>query len=92
MHNKLASIWRPGRGVTAEDLGNKLLLFRFYHERDILWVIDNGTWSFDNAHLVMHELQEGKPRLRLRSTRPSFGSKYMISHQYSVTKLLANPW
>ncbi|CAN1780547.1 hypothetical protein LINPERHAP1_LOCUS15128 [Linum perenne] len=39
MQNKLASIWRPGRGISVEDLGNKLLLFRFYHERDIQWAM-----------------------------------------------------
>ncbi|CAN1825658.1 hypothetical protein LINPERHAP1_LOCUS31248 [Linum perenne] len=60
MQNRLASIWRPGKGVTFEELGDRLILFRFYHEPDLQWVIERGPWSFDNALLVMRELKAGE--------------------------------
>ncbi|CAN1847889.1 hypothetical protein LINPERHAP1_LOCUS38706 [Linum perenne] len=53
MHHHLANIWRPGKGVMIEELGNRLILLCFYHERDLRWVIDYGSWSFDNSLLVM---------------------------------------
>ncbi|CAN1776997.1 Uncharacterized protein At4g02000 [Linum perenne] len=59
MQHRLATIWRPGKGVTIEELGDRLILFRFYHERDLRWVIERGPWSFDNALLVMRELKPG---------------------------------
>ncbi|CAN1774565.1 hypothetical protein LINPERHAP1_LOCUS13013 [Linum perenne] len=59
MQHSLANAWRPGRGVTMEDLGGRLILFRFYHERDLRWVLDNGPWSWDRALLVMRELRPG---------------------------------
>ncbi|CAN1149593.1 hypothetical protein LINPERHAP2_LOCUS17106 [Linum perenne] len=60
IQNKLVSIWQPGMGVTVKDLGNRLLLFRFYHERYIRWVLDNGPWSFNNALLITHELNSSE--------------------------------
>ncbi|CAN1821359.1 Uncharacterized protein At4g02000 [Linum perenne] len=59
MQHRLVSAWRPGKGVTMEDLGGRLILFRFYHEKDLRWVLENGPWSWDKALPVMKELQTG---------------------------------
>ncbi|CAN1239636.1 hypothetical protein LINGRAPRIM_LOCUS2432 [Linum grandiflorum] len=59
MQDRPAMLWRPGHGMAVEDLGDKLYLFRFHHQHDLRWVIDNGPWTFDNALLVLHELQKG---------------------------------
>ncbi|CAN1181261.1 hypothetical protein LINPERHAP2_LOCUS35282 [Linum perenne] len=78
MQNKLASIWRPAKGVTVEELGNKLILFQFYHEIDLHWVIDNGPWSFDNAPLAMHKMKMGERP----ETMPLNGAEFWIQvHQ-----------
>ncbi|CAN1807844.1 Uncharacterized protein At4g02000 [Linum perenne] len=37
-----------------------MVLFRFYHARDVQWVIDNGPWTFDGSLLVLHELKQGE--------------------------------
>ncbi|CAN1792325.1 hypothetical protein LINPERHAP1_LOCUS19633 [Linum perenne] len=42
MKHRLAEIWRPVKGMSVRDLGNKLILFWFYHVLDLRWVIDNG--------------------------------------------------
>ena len=60
MKHRLASLWRPGRGMFVQDLGNKLILFKFYHHHDVRWVMEGGPWTFDNHLLVLHELQPGE--------------------------------
>ncbi|CAN0839957.1 G-type lectin S-receptor-like serine/threonine-protein kinase SD1-1 [Linum grandiflorum] len=52
IQDRLAMLCRPGHGMAAEDLGDKLYLFRFHHPHDLRWVIDNRPWTFDNALLV----------------------------------------
>ncbi|CAN1769947.1 Uncharacterized protein At4g02000 [Linum perenne] len=60
LQHRLASLWRPGKGMTVVDLGQKLLLFRFYHEADLKWVIERGPWTFDYALLVLREIGSGE--------------------------------
>ncbi|CAN0928220.1 hypothetical protein LINGRAHAP2_LOCUS36345 [Linum grandiflorum] len=38
----MAIVWEPGMGMKAEELGQNLLLFRFFSELDLRWVVDNG--------------------------------------------------
>ena len=35
MRNRLANIWRPGKGVNIKELGNGYYLFQFYHIVDL---------------------------------------------------------
>ncbi|CAN1812132.1 hypothetical protein LINPERHAP1_LOCUS26440 [Linum perenne] len=42
LKNLMASIWQPGRGLQVQDIGDKLILFRFFHEKDVRWVMTNG--------------------------------------------------
>ncbi|CAN1779721.1 hypothetical protein LINPERHAP1_LOCUS14848 [Linum perenne] len=30
MKHRMAEIWRPAKGMTVRDLGNRLIIFRFY--------------------------------------------------------------
>ncbi|CAN0893311.1 hypothetical protein LINGRAPRIM_LOCUS2679 [Linum grandiflorum] len=42
LKHKMAIVWEPGMGMKAEELGQNLLLFRFFSELDLRWVIDKG--------------------------------------------------
>ncbi|CAN1743137.1 hypothetical protein LINPERHAP1_LOCUS1688 [Linum perenne] len=57
LESRLAELWQPGRGVTIEDLGGNLLLFRFYHEIDLRRMMELGPWHFDANLIVMKELK-----------------------------------
>ncbi|CAN1243751.1 hypothetical protein LINPERPRIM_LOCUS5803 [Linum perenne] len=56
----MASIWRPGRTMEIEDIGNRLILFWFHHIIDLRRVMESGPWSFDQSLLVMRELKPGE--------------------------------
>ncbi|KAL6520485.1 hypothetical protein OROHE_017073 [Orobanche hederae] len=58
--HRMASLWRPGRGMKIIELEEGLILFRFYHINDLRWVMDNEPWTFDNNLLLLHELKEGE--------------------------------
>ncbi|CAN1137899.1 hypothetical protein LINPERHAP2_LOCUS10349 [Linum perenne] len=60
MKTQLANLWKPGRGISIEDRGEGLYLFRFYHHIDLRLVIEGGPWTFDGHLLTMHELKEGE--------------------------------
>ncbi|CAN0873189.1 hypothetical protein LINGRAHAP2_LOCUS10310 [Linum grandiflorum] len=38
----MAIVWELGMGMQAEELGQNLMLFRFFSGLDLRWVIDNG--------------------------------------------------
>ncbi|CAN1853528.1 hypothetical protein LINPERHAP1_LOCUS41049 [Linum perenne] len=69
---RMASLWRPGRGVTIEDIGNKLILIRFYHAVDLKRVLEMGPWSFNQSLLVLKELQEGETPVGVEMTKADF--------------------
>ncbi|CAN1227749.1 hypothetical protein LINGRAPRIM_LOCUS1217 [Linum grandiflorum] len=60
LKHRMAIVWEPGMWMKAEELGQNLLLFRFYSELDLRWVIDNGPWHFERFLLVLHELKTGE--------------------------------
>ena len=60
MTEKLSQLWEPGRGVKIDDLSDRLILFRFFHEHDVRNMIDFGSWNYDGLLLVAHELKRGK--------------------------------
>ncbi|CAN1783498.1 Uncharacterized protein At4g02000 [Linum perenne] len=72
MKHRLAEIWRPVKGMSVRDLGNKLILFRFYHVLDLRWVIDNGPWTHNGYLLVLHEMRDGDKPLEVSLTTADF--------------------
>lgn len=59
MQHKMASLWKPGRGVYVKELEPNRYIFQFYHEVDIKRVIDGSPWTFGRYQLVIHRLKEG---------------------------------
>nr|KYP76527.1 hypothetical protein KK1_020773 [Cajanus cajan] len=59
MKNRMASIWRPGKGVSISELKPGVFLFQFYHHLDLKHVLDNGLWNFENNILIESKIFEG---------------------------------
>lgn len=59
MQYKMASLWRPGRGMYVKELERNIYLFQFYHEVDITRVIEGSPWTFGRFQLVFERLKEG---------------------------------
>lgn len=57
MHNTLATLWRPIKGVSIRDLGSQIFLFQFFHEVDIQRVEKGGPWTFNKHLLLMKRLE-----------------------------------
>ena len=55
---RMASLWKPGNGLSVKDLNNGRFLFQFFDERDMKKVFEGGPWSFDGCILVLHLLQK----------------------------------
>uniref|UniRef100_A0A803PF19 Reverse transcriptase domain-containing protein n=1 Tax=Cannabis sativa TaxID=3483 RepID=A0A803PF19_CANSA len=60
MQHKMASLWRPGRGLFVKELEENLYLFQFYHPIDIDRVVEGSPWTFDRVPLVFSRLKEGE--------------------------------
>ncbi|CAN0826730.1 hypothetical protein LINGRAPRIM_LOCUS2349 [Linum grandiflorum] len=52
MQDHLSMLWRPGYGMTVEDLGDKHYLFRFNHGHDLRWVLDNRPWMINDFYVI----------------------------------------
>ncbi|XP_031106182.1 uncharacterized protein LOC116010815 [Ipomoea triloba] len=59
MRQVMASIWRPVKGVQISELSPNLFMFVFYHYSDVLYVLEEGPWSFENNTLVCRQVHDG---------------------------------
>lgn len=59
MMDRMADVWRLGRGVTIKEAEAGLYVFEFFLELDIQKVLKNGPWSFDKHTLVLGVIPEG---------------------------------
>lgn len=59
MKSKMADIWKPAMGINIKTLRPGLYLFQFYHKDDMMWMMNNGPWTFDNAILVTSIIPAG---------------------------------
>uniref|UniRef100_A0A803P795 Reverse transcriptase domain-containing protein n=1 Tax=Cannabis sativa TaxID=3483 RepID=A0A803P795_CANSA len=60
MQHKMASLWRPGRGMFVKELDENLYLFQFYHQIDVDRVVEGSPWTFDRVPLIFSKLKEGE--------------------------------
>ncbi|XP_074336280.1 uncharacterized protein LOC141673434 [Apium graveolens] len=60
MHNVMASLWRPKKGMEIHEIGEHRYSFVFYHVLDIKKVVEGGPWTFKHSALVYHQLQDGE--------------------------------
>ncbi|KAM6602001.1 hypothetical protein CsatA_021610 [Cannabis sativa] len=60
MQHKMASLWRPVRGLFVKELEPNLFLFQFYHDMDIDRVVEGSPWTFDRIPLIFERLKQGE--------------------------------
>ena len=53
---RVAAMWRPGRGIFVQELDDMRFLFKFFHECDISRVLEGGLWIYDNMYILLHHL------------------------------------
>lgn len=63
MKSKLADLWRPAMRISIKLLKPGIYLFQFYLKDDMMWMVNNGPWSFDGAMLVTNFVQAGEDPL-----------------------------
>lgn len=59
MQHKMATLWRPGKGMYVKQLEANHFLFQFYHDIDIKRVCDGSPWNFGRFQLVLQRIKEG---------------------------------
>lgn len=90
MQHKMASLWRPGRGLYVKEIEPNRNVFQFYHEVDIKRVIEGSPWMFGRFQLLFERLQsEDNPRsmvinkldlwVQLHGMDPGFMSQRVVT-------------
>ncbi|CAH9121938.1 unnamed protein product [Cuscuta epithymum] len=53
----MAVLWRLGKGVSIEEIGEKRYIFIFFHSVDVNRVLDYGPWLFDKNMIVLRAIK-----------------------------------
>ena len=48
-----------GQDLKITNVGDRLIQFKFAMESQLLWVVNNGPWSFDNHILLLRHWEKG---------------------------------
>ena len=57
--NLLRDVWKFGQDLKINDVGEGLIQFKFSLESQLVWVMNNGPWSFDNHLLLLRQWGKG---------------------------------
>lgn len=60
MQDRLATVWRPARGVEVREAKHGRYFFQFFHRMDMIRVLTGGSWSLDNFMLVLSPVSAGE--------------------------------
>lgn len=66
MKSKLADVWKPTMGINIKELEPWIFLFQFYHNEDLLWVLQCTPWSFDNTMLLLNVIPQGEEPVNVK--------------------------
>ncbi|KAL8549485.1 hypothetical protein ACS0TY_008356 [Phlomoides rotata] len=55
MKSRMATIWRPKKGLFVKDVGDGRYIFQFFHTIDLKRVENGSPWTFRNFLLIMHQ-------------------------------------
>ncbi|CAH9114720.1 unnamed protein product [Cuscuta epithymum] len=72
LQNLMASLWRPGKGISIKEIGEKRYMFTFFHPIDMKHVLEDGPWIFEQNLLVLRALQPGDVPLRVPLNEAEF--------------------
>ncbi|KAL0015264.1 hypothetical protein SO802_002333 [Lithocarpus litseifolius] len=59
MKNLLHTTWKFCSDLKIIDMGEGLFQFKFTMESQLVWVLNNGPWSFDNYYLLLWLWEKG---------------------------------
>ncbi|KAL8532819.1 hypothetical protein ACS0TY_009144 [Phlomoides rotata] len=65
MKSRMASIWRPKKGLYVKDIGECRYVFQIFHMMDVKRVEDGSPWSFGTYLLLLHQLDKGDHPLQV---------------------------
>ncbi|XP_019161022.1 PREDICTED: uncharacterized protein LOC109157625 [Ipomoea nil] len=71
-HDTMAAVWRPVMGVNMRELEPRKYLFRFYHEKDVTRIIEQGPWTFERSLLIMKMVPPGQDPASVPLTHVEF--------------------
>lgn len=54
LRSRMASVWKPNKGVFVKEIGEHRYLFQFFHRIDVKRVLDGAPWFFGVNPLVLH--------------------------------------
>ena len=57
--NLLRLVWKMGSDLKMTDVGDGFIQFKFAIESQLVWVLNNGPWSFDNHLLLLRRREKG---------------------------------
>ena len=57
--NLLRDVWKFGQDLKINDVGEGLIQFKVSLESQLVWVMNNGPWSFDNHLLLLRQWGKG---------------------------------
>ena len=57
--NLLRSIWKMGSDLKITDVGDGLIQFKFAIESQLVWVLNNSPWSFNNQLFLLRRWEKG---------------------------------
>lgn len=58
LKDTMESIWQPAMGMKVKELHPRLYLFRFFHQRDITRIIEDGPWTYNQSLLILRRLEK----------------------------------
>ena len=59
MSQVMAANWRPGMGISIQEIYPQRFLFQFGHEADIRRIQESGPWAYDNHPLIFERVAQG---------------------------------
>ena len=57
--NLLRSVWKMGNDLKITDVGDGLIQFKFAIESQLVWVLNNNPWSFNNQLFLLRRWEKG---------------------------------
>ena len=73
--NLLRDVWKFGQDLKINDVGEGLIQFKFSLESQLVWVMNNSPWSFDNHLLLLRQWGKGDDGILCwLLTRPYMGA------------------
>lgn len=55
MQHKMASLWKPGKGMYVKQLEANRFIYQFYHEIDMKRVVDGSPGPLEGFNLFLSD-------------------------------------